>query len=238
MSLTQFLLAALVVMAGSIVQAVSGVGGGFIIVPLLASIDVNFVPGPMIFASLFLSGTMAFVEREYIDYAHVIPINAGLLPGAMVGAWLLSVVSPERLGIMFGSVILAGIVIALTGISLTLTRLTAIAAGFVSGAMGASSGIGAPVLALMHQAQSGPRIRATLALYYSMASVMILVFLSLFDRFGIADIQTGLLLVPGSIVGYVISKRIRIRLQGGGPRYAVLGVSAVAALTLTIQSLP
>jgi uncharacterized membrane protein YfcA len=40
--------ATLVVALGSVVQAISGVGAGFLIVPLLAWIDVGLIPGPVV----------------------------------------------------------------------------------------------------------------------------------------------------------------------------------------------
>ena len=62
------LLAVLAVVFGSIIQGVSGVGGGFIMVPLLAMIDIAYLPGPLIFGSLSISGLMAWRERDHIDY--------------------------------------------------------------------------------------------------------------------------------------------------------------------------
>ena len=48
MDLVEFAAATAVVLLGSVVQAATGVGGGFIIVPLLAWIALQLVPAPVI----------------------------------------------------------------------------------------------------------------------------------------------------------------------------------------------
>ena len=73
MNTTDLLAAILAVALGSIVQAISGVGGGFIAVPLLAWIDLSLVPGPVVLGSISLSTIMAWHERKHIDL-HTIPV--------------------------------------------------------------------------------------------------------------------------------------------------------------------
>ena len=81
MGVAEFSAATLAVIIGSVVQVTSGVGGGFIIVPLLAWVDLGLVPAPLIFASLSLSALMAFRERGAIDWAHIPTTLVGLIPG-------------------------------------------------------------------------------------------------------------------------------------------------------------
>lgn len=52
MNFSDSIAAILAVILGSVIQAISGVGGGFIIVPLLAWIDLSLVPGPVVFGSI------------------------------------------------------------------------------------------------------------------------------------------------------------------------------------------
>ncbi len=230
------LLAILAVAFGSVVQGVSGVGGGFIMVPLLALIDMRLLPGAFIFGTLSLSTLMAWRERAHIDMTNTMPILLAVLPGALLGALLVAQVSAERLGFVFGGMILLAIAISLTGLHLPLNRLTAAIAGLAAGAMGASSGIGAPVIAILYQRETGPRIRSTLAYIYTGASLLILVALAAFGKFTVRDIQAGLLLVPGFMLGYICSRPLALRFDHGATRYIVLAVSAVAAVVLLINS--
>lgn len=231
-------LAAAAIALGAIVQSISGVGGGFIMVPLLAMIDVSYLPGPMIFATLALSTLMAWRERAAIDQRNVWWIVLATLPGAAVGSWLLSRVPADRLGLIFGSMILLAIVISTLGLKPALNRATAMAAGVVAGTMGASSGIGAPAIAVLYQEKTGAGIRATLALIYTLCSLLIVGVLAAFGKFGWQGVQTGFLLMPGMLLGYLLSRPLASRFgHGSAARYGVLAVSAAAALTLIVDSL-
>lgn len=58
-------LAILVMVLGSVLQAASGLGAGLVVVPLLSLIALDWVPGPCVAASLLLSGLMAYRGREH-----------------------------------------------------------------------------------------------------------------------------------------------------------------------------
>jgi len=231
------LLAAIVITIASVVQRVSGVGGGFIAVPLLAMIDLAYVPGALIFATLVLSTPMAWQERQAIDYHNVPAILVAFIPGAVIGAWTLSMISPDRLGLVFGLVILLAVFITASGLHVPLNRRTGSVAGLVAGIMGGSSGIGAPVLAILYHRQSAPTLRATLALLYTCCSLLILIALGIFGNFGRGEFFTGLWLMPGFIVGYVLGSFLAQRLADSDIRPLVLLVSALAAVALIIKSL-
>jgi uncharacterized membrane protein YfcA len=237
MSLIEFAAATLAVILGSVVQVASGVGGGFVIVPILAWVDLSLVPAPMIFASLSLSGLMAFRERHSIDWEHVPITLVGLVPGSLFGAYILSSVPAPKLGVVFGTVILLGILITGSGIELRRTRTTAAVSGALSGAMGTSSGIGAPLLALFYQKEKGARVRATLAVLYTGASILILIILFGFGQFSADDTRSGARLIPGFLIGYWVANHFTVHIDQSGTRVAVLCVSGAAAIALIVRSL-
>lgn len=237
MTLFELAAATAAIAFGSLVQAASGVGAGFLMVPMLAFIDLSLVPGPMIFASLSLSSIMAWRERGAIDRDNLVPLFTGLVPGCALGAWIISVVPGDQLGIVFGVVILLGIALTVSGLDLPLNRNTALVAGGIAGTMGASSGIGAPVVAILYQHASGACVRSTLALIYTVASLLILLALAIFGRFGAAGIQAGVALIPGFLIGYWLANRLRSRVDRLASRPVVLSVSAAAAIALLIRSL-
>jgi uncharacterized membrane protein YfcA len=218
------------------VQVASGVGGGFVIVPLLAWVDMGLVPGPLIFASLSLSTLMAVRGYRHVDWQHIPSTLIGMAPGSIAGAWILTVVPTDRLGVVFGSVILLGILITASGLRVPLTHATAAIAGTLSGIMGTSSGIGAPLLALVYQHESGPALRSTLATLYTGASLLILLVLFGFGKFGLAEAWSGLLLMPGFVAGYWVANHFTARIDQVSSRVTVLIVSGAAAVTLIIRS--
>jgi uncharacterized membrane protein YfcA len=233
----EFAAATLAVIAGSVIQVASGVGGGFIIVPLLAWIDLGLVPGPLVFASLSLSSLMALREWHAVSWRHIPVILGGLLPGSLFGAWVLISLPPAGLGIVFGTVILLAIIVTALGRQIPLNHATGALIGALSGAMGTSSGIGAPPLALLYQDQPGDRIRATLAVLYTGASLIILAMLFGFGKFAAEEAWSGLLLMPGFVLGYWLANRWTPHIDRDHSRLAVLLVSAIAAVALIIRSL-
>jgi uncharacterized membrane protein YfcA len=235
--MTEFLLATLSVMAGSTVQAVTGTGSGFVIVPLLALIDLALVPGPVVFASIALSLTMALRGRAHLDLRRAPAIVAGIVPGSIVGAWLLTRVSAQGAGLVFGAVILSAVALSLLGVRIPSRREAAFAAGATSGVLGAAAGIGGPVLALLYQDERGERLRATLGLLYACGAVVILIVLAFFGRFGYAEFQSGLQLIPGFVLGYAVSSRIVPYFEHRYLRVAVLVLSAASASALIVRSL-
>jgi uncharacterized membrane protein YfcA len=165
-------------------------------------------------------------------------VFGGIVPGSLAAAWLLSGIPAQSTGILFGVVVLIAVGLAVSGLRIPLNRSSAVAAGAISGAMGTTSGIGAPVLAILYQGESGPRVRATLAFLYTGASILILMVLAGFGKFGLREAVAGSALMPGYVLGYVLANRLRQRLdRGGRSRAAVLTVSAAAALALAGRSL-
>lgn len=237
MDIANLLLAAAAIVAGSVVQRVSGVGGGFITVPLVAMIDVSFLPGPLVLATIALSTLMAWREWSHADLRSIPIILAGFVPGSVVGAWILTTVPPAQLGLVFGVAILLAVVISGAGLHPRLNRWTASAAGFVSGAMGTSTAIGGPPLAILYQRRPGPELRATLAVLYTLCSLFIVLMLAAIGRFDSNDLIVGLWLTPGFFAGYLLGGPLVRRLGGGSLSTVVLLVSAVAAVALIVKSI-
>lgn len=221
LSLADFLAATAAVALGALVQASTGVGAGFIIVPFLAWIDYRLVPGPVVLASIALSVAMSLRERADIDRQNLPAVLLGLVPGTLAGAFALSRIPADRLGALFGTMLLLALAISISGLRVTMTRASAVLGGLVSGAMGASSGFGAPPLAVI----------------YTAASLLILTALGLFDLFGAEQLLLGTLLIPGFLLGYLLSGRLAAHLEHHDAlRPAVLVISGIAGLLLIWRS--
>lgn len=233
---TALLVTSLVAM-GALLQSVTGLGAGLIVVPLLALISVDLVPGPIIFASLALSSSMAIVGRTHIDFASTKLIIVGLLVGTIAAAVCISYLPFEALGIVFGVFILVAVAVSLRAPKFELSWNGNIGAGALSGFMGTSAGVGAPVLALVFQHYTGERLRATLAFLYVVSSVTMILFLNLAGGFGSEEALSGLIMMPGFLLGYVLSPKLVSILDRGFARPAVLVISTFSALLLIWRSM-
>ena len=191
-----------VVFTGAIVQAATGLGAGLLIVPLLALINIQFVPGPLIFASLALSWLMAYRGRHNIRTQHLGVIFTGLVAGMVLAVLMLSAVSLEHLATILGLCILAAVLISALVKNFSFTPPHKLIAAALSGFMGTTAAIGAPILALLYQYENGKVIRATLGMLYFVASLLMLLFLHVGGRFAVSDLLLGLYLIPGFLAGY------------------------------------
>lgn len=226
-----------VITLGAVLQASTGLGAGLVIVPLLGLISLELVPGPVIFASLALSSLMAWRGRKDINFLNLKTLVAGLLAGTALGALAISAVPLDRLGVLFGILVLLAVAITTAGTGIRFTRPNLLAAGALSGFMGTISAIGAPVLALLYQREDGRTLRATLGFLYFLSSLMMLALLHVAGHFGGKELRLGLYLVPGFLAGYVLAAPIARTLDQGYSRIAVLLISTVSAVVLIAKSL-
>ena len=230
-------LAILVMVLGSVLQAASGLGAGLVVVPLLSLIALDWVPGPCVAASLFLSGLMAYRGRGQWQRQHLGSMLLGLLAGITLGGILVAALPLTILGVLFGVLILGAVALSVAGLPLPFTAPAAGLAGALAGFMGTTAGIGAPVLALFYQRLTGAALRATLGLLYFVSSLVMLTALHLAGRFGLPEVGFALQLVPGVLAGYWLSPYLAGWLDRGRTRGAVLALSVASALALMVQSL-
>jgi uncharacterized membrane protein YfcA len=229
--------AAGVITLGAVLQASTGLGSGLVTVPLLALISLELIPGPLIFASLALSSLMAWRGRQSINFLNVKTLTVGLIAGTAVGTLSISAVPLDRAGILFGTLVLLAAAITAAGTVIPHNRANLLGAGALSGFMGVTASIGAPVLAILYQHEESKTLRATLAFLYFISSVMMVAFLHFGERFELKELRLGLCLIPGFLLGYLLAAPIARVLDKGYTRIAVLLISAVSALLLIARNL-
>lgn len=230
------ILAILVMVLGSVLQAASGLGAGLVVVPLLSLIALDWVPGPCVAASLLLSGLMAYRGRGHWQTQYLRSMLLGLLAGITLGGCLVAMLPLAVLGLLFGILILAAVTVSVADWPLPFTAPAAGLAGALAGFMGTTAGIGAPVLALFYQRLEGAALRATLGLLYFASSLVMLTVLHLAGRFNLPEVLLALQLVPGVLAGYWLSSYLVSWLDRGRTRGAVLALSVASALALMVQS--
>jgi len=231
-----FIASMMSVTLGAVLQASTGLGAGLIIVPLLALINLEFIPGPIIFASMVLSFLMAWRGRAYIKFTNMPILLVALLIGMALGAYSLSWFAKEDLGVIFGIIILLAVAVSFRGVNVKHTPITLMTSGFLSGLMGAMTSIGAPVLALLYQREDVKILRATLGFLYFFSSMIMLLLLHLAGYFASSHVLMGFWLMPGFILGYWVSGRVSAWLDRGYSRLAVLIISSLSAIVLIVKS--
>ena len=90
-----------------------GLGGGFVVVPLLLYLYPEESPRIITAVSLAvvffnaLSGTLAYARMRRIDYSTGLPYALATIPGALLGTWASRYVSRELFDPLFGLVLVA-----------------------------------------------------------------------------------------------------------------------------------
>jgi hypothetical protein len=221
---------------GSLLQASVGFGIALFVVPLLVLLNPVFVPGPMLFASLFLAAIMAFRGWSAIDLKKLGLAGVGLFVGTAAGAMALMIVAADKWPKLFAVFILVAVALSASGIHIPATRRNLVAAGIISGVMGTISGIHGPPMALLYQREPGNIVRATLAIFFVMAYAIALIALGTIGLFGKKELLLGLTLAPGVIAGYIVARfSTKLLDRGYWLRLAILTVASLSAIALIFR---
>src|SRR5436190_18212 len=163
---------ALVAAAGGAVQGSIGFGQNLVLVPIVALVVPEAVPGALVALGIPLTGIMAAREWHGVDWPGLGWIVLGRVPGTVVGVLIVALVSGNLLSTLAGSAVLAGVLLSVLAGHVPVNRETATSAGATAGVLGTTAAIDGPPLALLYQRHPGPTIRATLACAFLIGAIM------------------------------------------------------------------
>jgi uncharacterized membrane protein YfcA len=226
-----------VVVIAAALQGSIGFGLAVLSVPILTVVNPVFTPIPTLILSLFVGIGTLLRERSDLDLEGLGWVITGRVPGAVLGAWVLSIATERALGIVIGVIVLLAVAVLSSGLKVRLSRASRLIAGLISGFSGTSAGIGGPPIALLYGRQAGPVVRSTLGAIFTIGITINLVILTLLGVLTATDIGVALMLTPAMAVGFLISGRLRPHVDGDRVRIGILIVSSLAALSLLVSSL-
>ncbi len=234
---TELAVGAVVYLVACTVQGSIGFGANLIAVPILAQVNPDFVPGMTLMMNPVLGALGTWRERGHTDSEALTWTLVGRLPGIVLGVVVLSLVSEDRIGVLFAILLLVAVALQVSGLSLARRRATLLGAGTVSGFMGTSVGVGGPPVALILADLPGPAFRATMSPYFLIGTALSLVALSIGDQFGMEQFTNALFLLPAVYIGFLVSGPLRSRIDHGRMATSVYVLSAFAAIVLLVRSL-
>lgn len=237
MNIVQGILAILATGAGALLQGMTGLGLNLFAAPLLTLIDPRFVPAPIMLSALVLTVLMVLRDRSGIDLHGVGWMAAGMVPGSVLGSILLPVLPHKTLALVLGGLVLAGVVLSLSGLRFPPWRSVLFAAGFLSGLGGTLASIGAPPVALVNQEMEPKRLRSTLSGYFILSGIAAVIGAAAAGRLGATEFHLAGWMLPGIFLGFLLSYPLIGLVSPKISRVAVLGLSAVAALLLIAQTI-
>lgn len=232
MTLTQYLIALLAVVAGSTVQGALGFGLGLVAAPILALVDRALVPGPLLMVGVVATFVMAWRERGGLDFKAISWALVGRVLGTAAGLVLILRLSDDMILLALALATLLGVALSVGGWDIRPTRGTLVGAGTVSGMMGLLTSIGGPPMALVYQHERGPKMRSTLAGFFLVGASLAFATLVVSGEVRGTELRHGLVLMPGLFVGLSVARPLARVLDRGLTRAAVLLTSTVTSLIL------
>ena len=221
----------------ALLQGAVGFGLGLVAIPFLIYLDVRFVPGPLLVAALTLHMLVLRRDHSGADKSGLTMLLSGRVLGTIPAAIVLAQLPLDGMKILLAAIVVAGAIMSAMHSGGPVTRRVLFNAGAVSGFMATAAGLGGPPVALVYQNEPGLRLRGTLAAYFIVGSVISIVALALAGRFGVEEIRLSAFLVPGTVLGYLMSRPAAAYLDSGRTRAAVLTVSALSAVSVIITVL-
>jgi hypothetical protein len=237
MNVLQILGALLTITFGSMLQGVVGVGLNMFASPILMMEQPRFVPGPILACALLLTILMVLRDRTGIDLRGIGWMAAGMLPGTALASYLLPVIPHKTIAFILAGLVLAGVALSLSGLHFPPKIWILLLAGFVSGLGSVLASIGGPPIALVNQEMKPKKLRATLSGFFMLSGFFALLGLIPAGRLGAVELNLTLWLLPGVVLGFLISAFFIGKLPANATRYLLLALSAISALILIAQTL-
>lgn len=214
-----------------------GFGMGILAAPILALIDPRLVPAPVLLSTLVLTSLLAIRDRHAIDFGGLRWAVTGRVMGTVVAATVFVALPEDQMVFLFGSLVLLGVGMSVSGLRVLPFRSSLLIAGVLSGLMGTVASIGGPPMALLYQDARGDRLRGTMSGFFWIGTIVSLVALRLIGRFGAEEISLALVMLPGVLIGFFVSRRTTAFVDRGYTRYVVLTVAGVTGVMVVLRQL-
>jgi uncharacterized membrane protein YfcA len=233
----EFALLALIILVASCLQGSIGFGMGMFAAPFIALIDTSLLPVIVITLAMVVTAIVVILDRAALDLRGAGWALAGRVPGSVLGAGLLTVMSTTLLSWAVAVTVLLGVLVSLRGWTPRVTRSTQATAGALSGIMGTATSVGGAPMAILWQASEGPRLRGTMSAFFLVGSTLSLAALFLWGVVPPHSLLVAAWMIPFVLLGVVLSRFVNRFLNRRRTRALALGASAFGAVTLIVARL-
>lgn len=233
-----FLLAGVAVMLGAVVQSSVGLGQGMVAAPVLVVIDPSVMPGGLLVANATMAMLTVTTAWRHVDWRGLGWALPARVVGSVAGAWVVIMLDPQLLGGAVGLMVLLAVAASVWGdVRVGVRPAALLTAGTLSGVTGTATTIGGPPMALLYQHEPASKVRGTLGAYFFIGTVLSLAVLAGAGELTVPQVQTGLLLFPCVVAGFLLGRPVRRRFGTDGLRTALLCVVTVSGGLLLTRAL-
>ncbi|WP_456365863.1 sulfite exporter TauE/SafE family protein [Thermococcus sp.] len=234
-----------------VLAAMFGLGGGFLIVPTLnfLGVEMHHAVGTSSAAVVFtsLSSAIAYHRQRRIHYKAGLLIASTAVPGAYIGAWSTSYISPAQLKVIFGVVLFLVAIriyrkksaepdevkIGEVKLDYRVIPLGGFIAGIASGLLGIGGGaVNVPFLTAMGLPIHYAVATSSFAIVFTATSGAVKHYMM-----GNVEVDWLLLLVPGLIIGAQLGAKMAKRTKASSLGRAFAVVLAFLAIRMVLRGM-
>lgn len=233
-----WLVCAVTVFIGTLIQRLSGAGYGMFAAPVMALVAPEWLPGTVILVGFVVGAGSLLNAGDAVAWRDLPPGFAGRLLGAGVAAYVAAaVVGTDALATIVGFVVLFAVVITVSGLTFPISGGSLFVAGAVGGVMGTLTGIGAPPMAILYANVETRRAAATQNAFYGFGTLVAIIALSVAGVLTLPQLAFAASLAPLVPIALWTSRPLARRFERGAIRPWALGMATLSALLLLSRSL-
>ena len=222
------------VFLGGFVQASLGFGLAIVVSPLLYMLAPDLVPAAVLVNAVLLSLANLLRFRTGFEFRSIALALLARIPGSIIGAWMLLVLTQRFLEVFIGVTVLFAVAVSLLNVRISINRTSLVIAGLLSGVFGTSAGIGGPPIALLFQHQQANAMRANLSVYFVFSCFISLSVLLCSGAAQASALWEGLSLSPALLLGFGLAGWTNHYLKAHWIRRCVLILCCAASVTLIL----
>lgn len=233
-----WLICAVAVIVGTMLQKLSGAGFGILVSPIMMLVAPEWVPGTVLLLGLFVGLGAFFGARDAIIVADLPPGLVGRVIGAVAAAWIARiVVGSPALPVVVACIVFLAIALSLAGFKVPISKMSLLVAGTAGGLMGTLSGIGGPPMAILYSTAGTRRSAASQNAFFGFGMIFSITALAVAGLIRAPQIVFAVSLLPLIPLSLVMSRPLSQRFERGSIRPWTLGLATLSAILLLFRSL-
>lgn len=236
-SVSEVLISIAIIFVATAIQYAMGVGFGTIVAPLLAIINLNFVPVATLILTFITSVGSLYSEFDKVEWVQLRNSIYGRITGAIIAsAVLLTIVNEKTFTLIFGLIMGFFVLLSISGLKIPFNLNSIRFGGTISGFTATITGVGGPPMALVYQDQDAQKARPTLQAFFVFASFVSMTALIIIQQVEKIHLLATLALLPGLLGGPLLGPTLR-RYADHRFKWLIIAVTAVSAIVLIVRGL-
>lgn len=157
-------------------------------------------------------------------------------PGTIIGTLALRALSARGLELVVAFGVLIVVLSTGTRLRLARTAVTLTGAGALSGFAATTAALAGPPIAILYQREPPSVLQGTLSGVFVLGTPITIAALAVFGRFGSHDVFLALMLVPSTLLGFLISRAFAPIIDRHLSRATVLWVSTFRCAVVLLRA--